>query len=745
MEETNCEQKILKISEILELGEPKVSGNDLMMCCPFHKENNPSFGINIETGLYNCFACGAKGHISKIAKNLREHILGEKIDHIEKFKVSSKIDTVSFSKKPSGAEAGGIKNRLVNTSLNKYTIRELLEYLTTGHTISLSGAKKNIEWQGQQVVMIDLDNEYSSTFAEILDYAKSVGLEPTFAYQTYSSTENVCRCRLAYVLTEPITDKQRYASIYDMLVKNFQDYCIDKSCKDLCRLFYGTMNKDFYIGNLLYSTRFSVKQLNEVDKIIEKGNKHNRPTSKISENSDFFNGRIFLHYIFGQYMIDKYHIIRLNGNQLHFYKNGIYENNSITHDIEAEMSTIIPELTNKNIEEAMGFISRRSKRKFESGFEFIAFNNGVLNIITMNFIPFTPDIILTSRVNSDYVKYDENSSNSIVDQFFSTITCENKDVEHLLYEVIGYCCVRTNMYHLSFIFKGSGGNGKSTFFSLLKHLLGDSAASIRLKKLTTDKFATTSLYGKTCAIADDISSGKDVDTGLLKTLISGDGIRAEFKFENEFEFEPFATILIGMNNIVTFDDSSKGFARRFKVIPFNHTFEEQDKKVNMVKILCTPENLKYICSKAMYCFNEVIKRGSFTISEDVEIETKSYLKENSIVKQFIEELNIDGMEANEVQAEFKGFCKDNGYTPFSPKKLKEELKNLHYEKQRETKTNSNGKRPYIYVFTGKPTKEMQEARDFGKRLEQLTEVLNSDIADIDFSDCNFNINEETEE
>ena len=40
-----------------------VSGDNFMMCCPFHKERKPSFGIHKETGQYNCFSCNAKGDI----------------------------------------------------------------------------------------------------------------------------------------------------------------------------------------------------------------------------------------------------------------------------------------------------------------------------------------------------------------------------------------------------------------------------------------------------------------------------------------------------------------------------------------------------------------------------------------------------------------------------------------------------------------------------------------------------------
>ena len=40
-----------------------VSGDNFMMCCPFHKERKPSFGIHKETGQYNCFSCNTKGDI----------------------------------------------------------------------------------------------------------------------------------------------------------------------------------------------------------------------------------------------------------------------------------------------------------------------------------------------------------------------------------------------------------------------------------------------------------------------------------------------------------------------------------------------------------------------------------------------------------------------------------------------------------------------------------------------------------
>lgn len=57
---------------LTELGLHKIRlvGNNVMANCPFHDESSPSFGVNVDTGVYNCFGCGAKGTFSKLVKEL---------------------------------------------------------------------------------------------------------------------------------------------------------------------------------------------------------------------------------------------------------------------------------------------------------------------------------------------------------------------------------------------------------------------------------------------------------------------------------------------------------------------------------------------------------------------------------------------------------------------------------------------------------------------------------------------------
>lgn len=48
-------------------------GENAMACCPFHRENKPSFGVHVDTGVYNCLGCGARGQFGKLVKHLEKH------------------------------------------------------------------------------------------------------------------------------------------------------------------------------------------------------------------------------------------------------------------------------------------------------------------------------------------------------------------------------------------------------------------------------------------------------------------------------------------------------------------------------------------------------------------------------------------------------------------------------------------------------------------------------------------------
>lgn len=44
-----------------ELPDLTVRGEWAQACCCFHRDTNPSLSVNVESGGFLCFACGAKG------------------------------------------------------------------------------------------------------------------------------------------------------------------------------------------------------------------------------------------------------------------------------------------------------------------------------------------------------------------------------------------------------------------------------------------------------------------------------------------------------------------------------------------------------------------------------------------------------------------------------------------------------------------------------------------------------------
>lgn len=66
--------------------QAKKDNDNINGLCPFHDDHNSSFGANIKTGQYNCFACGATGNaVTFLAEieNITTKEAWKKINEIE--------------------------------------------------------------------------------------------------------------------------------------------------------------------------------------------------------------------------------------------------------------------------------------------------------------------------------------------------------------------------------------------------------------------------------------------------------------------------------------------------------------------------------------------------------------------------------------------------------------------------------------------------------------------------------------
>lgn len=70
-------QHIISIVE-RHVGRGKhTGGSHIMFMCPFHKDEHPSFGVNVDMGVFNCFSCHRHGTVIKLLKllGLPDHVI----------------------------------------------------------------------------------------------------------------------------------------------------------------------------------------------------------------------------------------------------------------------------------------------------------------------------------------------------------------------------------------------------------------------------------------------------------------------------------------------------------------------------------------------------------------------------------------------------------------------------------------------------------------------------------------------
>ena len=391
----------------------------------------------------------------------------------------------------------------------------------------------------------------------------------------------------------------------------------------------------------------------------------------------FFNGKTFLHDVFGRFMKSHYHIIRING-QLHIFDGKIYVSGSKM--IESKMVEVIPTLKSTQRNEVLKFIEIITPQdSYVSDANLIAFRNGVYDLDTEELKDFSPSYIITNIIPWDYRP---DAYSEIADKTLNKIACNDPEIRALLEECIGYCFFRQNEISKSFFLTGAGSNGKSTFLDMVKHVLGrQNYVALDLDELS-ERFSTTTLFGKLANIGDDISDdflqGKAIAN--FKKVVSGNDIKAENKGQDAYFFKPTVKLLFSANEIPRM--RNKGFQavlRRMVIIPFNAVFSvhDADFDARITWKLKKPEVAEYLIQIGMEGLKRVLATQDFTKSVAVENQLDEFERDNNPILLFldeVEEREIINQETKSVYTRYDTFCYENGFTKVAMQTFSKDMK-----------------------------------------------------------------------
>jgi len=380
----------------------------------------------------------------------------------------------------------------------------------------------------------------------------------------------------------------------------------------------------------------------------------------------FFKGSTFLFDKFAIFLKNNHHIIRIN-NQLHLYKDGIYVAGQ--QEIESAMIKHIPQLNRAKRTEVMSYLDIMIRESTPStSANMIAFRNGIYNITTDEFFQFSPEYVITNKIDWDYNPHAYYES---TDEVLNNIACKDKEIRMLLEELIGYCMYRRNELGKAFILTGSGSNGKSTYLNLLKTMLGKRNVSVLDLKKLNDRFSTVMLFGKLANIGDDISDEFITDAAEFKKIVTGETIDAEQKGQPKFDFEPYVKLVFSANTIPRIGKGrdSSAILRRLVIVPFNAKFtpDNPDFKPFIGDTLQSQESMEYLIKLGIEGLKRVLTNRRFTTSVKVQDELNEYEETNNPIIGFFkeceaEEINIENEPTNQVYTKYKEFCISNDFS-----------------------------------------------------------------------------------
>lgn len=393
----------------------------------------------------------------------------------------------------------------------------------------------------------------------------------------------------------------------------------------------------------------------------------------------FFNKNVFLFEKFATFLKNQHHIIRLN-NQLHLYKNGIYVSGQA--EIEAEMIKHIPNLNKAKRSEVLAYLDIMIRENTPvSTPDYIAFANGVYNIKTDELKPFNPAYVIVNKIPWNY---NADAADSGVDTVLNNISCGDASIRMLLEEMVGYTMYRRNELGKAFILTGGGKNGKSTFLTMVKRMLGlENISALDMKKLG-DRFSTVMLFNKLANIGDDISDDFLSDPSEFKKIVTGELIDAEQKGQPKFQFEPYAKMMFSANSIPRIGKGrdSAAVLRRLVIIPFNATFDKSKADFNsyIIDSLSSASAMEYMIKLGIKGLKRVLASQEFTNSEKVQAEIDDFAITNNPVLGFFKENDLEDIEnhvTKDVYLRYQKYCYDNGLNAICAGELSKQIKK-HY-------------------------------------------------------------------
>jgi putative DNA primase/helicase len=323
--------------------------------------------------------------------------------------------------------------------------------------------------------------------------------------------------------------------------------------------------------------------------------------------------------------------------------------------------------------------------------------NGVYNTEDGNLYPHEPSLYFTTQLPFEH---DETSPANYWSMYLQSTFVKPRsrttdpELIEFVQEAMGYSLTTDIRHHCTFWCHGTGANGKGVLFNVLEMLGGSSAMPLNVGLLKREQYQLALLAGKRIALCSEASATDNlVHDAIIKALIAGDPLNVRMIHKEPFILHPTVKLWWSMNELPAVADTSDGFWRRVRVIPFNRQFTEAEQMLDLKEKLSL--ELPGIFNWCMAGLRRLRSRGKFKSPVQVDDATVEYRQASNPVELYIDDRCVKGqgkeVQASVIYADYKDWCYNNGFKHRSSQRFRVEMDRLKLYRK---------KKSQYYVYTG---------------------------------------------
>ena len=375
-----------------------------------------------------------------------------------------------------------------------------------------------------------------------------------------------------------------------------------------------------------------------------------------------------------KFLISKYNFKTIAGrfDELYVYKDGIYSSEESGKIIRREAQLILQnKFSPHNVVLITGQVAAQTyfdgkREEFENNAEhLICIENGILNLLTKELIPHSPDYVFLSKIP---IIFNPIADCPLTKEFINNVF--NEEDIPVIQEWVGYILYRKYIFKKALILLGKRDSGKTTFVECLKAFMGKANhCALSLQEICFDSFAIKNLYAKFLNSYDDLNFSGIKDAGKLKMVTGGGTISGDVKFGDRVTFNNYAKLVFATNQIPQVKQNDPAYYSRWIIINCENSFDENNPKTDrqLISKITTKEEQSGLLNWALEGFIRLINNNKFSYgftTEDVQmIMEKSGSSLASFVHEELEEKTDNWVSKDEMYKQYEKYVVEKKLTP----------------------------------------------------------------------------------